>query len=878
MLQRFKPYLFNALVTSIIALSLAIFLGVTPFGHSSMLTIDLSQQYVDFFSLFKDTLLHHPEKFLYSFEKGFGGEMIGLWAYYLMSPFNFMLLLFKDVNLVHAVTIMTYLKIVAASSTMFYFIRHKYPMSVLNTTLFANCYAFMNYIMIYMLNIMWLDGMILLPLIALGLDRIITHRSGKLYVLSLSLLFIANYYIGYMVALFLAMYAFYVISEYSSFKQWKAVATQYATFVGYSLVSALLSGIMLIPTFTSLLDNKASHMKTGSLSWETVYNLKDVLSKIFIASYTSDEISKGSPNFYAGIIIFALLGFYYANRKINWQEKMVTGFMAVMFYLPFHFEFFDKLWHGGQFPIWYPFRFSFTLSFMLIILAIKGYRSLPKIIPLPWIFASIAVFASICFYYVWDVEFEYVTFMNISLTLAFFLGYIILVQIDTSKPMIQQSILLLLVCVELFTNAAFILQEMNYLPTHKFQDYVTILNQAVEPYAPTSDEFYRVHTTFQRTKNEAMFVHVPGLDHFGSTIEAVSPKLYGYLGFPDTNGSINYTNGTFFTDDFFDVRYFVAPSSDTIANTKDEEYLLFPTSEKMDLYHYSVVENQPRYTVRENKQRLGFASEVSKEILTAEFQNHQPIQNQELLLSLIFPNNSTEFFKEVPMGEMELTNAEIINNGDGDFYTYQKIDAKKPAFVDVPFSTTTGNTYYFTLPSQWNSKNIAAKLNGHKYRITMPYRTRQVANASYRRIMADQKLTIELLKEEMKANKVYLYEFDQDRYDQLIAQKQPTRFNVTHWNHRSIEGKGIMEGDDHYLLLTVPNDPSWHFKVNDQPVQAESVLNDTLMAVPVPKGEYTLKMTYFPYSLVYGAISTLIGAIAFAIILYYERKNGIINH
>lgn len=871
MVKRLKPYFINACITSIIAIGLAIFIGFTPFGDKSMLTIDLSQQYIDFFSLFKDTMLHHPEKFIYSFEKGFGGEMIGLWAYYLMSPFNFILLFFKDVNLVHAVTIMTYLKIIATSTTMFYFIKHKYPMSTFNMIIFANCYAFMSYMMIYMLNIMWIDGVILLPLIALGLDQLITQRSKMLYVVSLTLAFITNYYIGYMIALFLSFYSLFVIAEHLSFKEFYSVIKAYVRFIVYSVISACLAGFMLVPTFMSLLSNKATYTR-HTLSWATVYSLKDVFSKLFIASYTSDEISKGSPNFYAGIFILALLGFYYANRKINWQEKIVSGLMAIMFYLPFHFELFDKLWHGGQFPIWYPFRFSFTLSFVLIIFAIKGYRSLPKVIPLTWIFPIIISFSSLCFYYIWQTEFEYVTFMNISLTLAFFLGYILLLQIETDKSIIKQLTLLLLVSAELFTNGAFILQEMNYLPTKKFQDYVTILNEAVTPYIPQEDEFYRIHTTFQRTKNEAMFVHFPGMNHFGSTIEAVSPKLFGYLGLPITNGSINYTNGTLFTDDLFDIKYFVTPSGNTSSNTKEEEYRLFPTAEKMDLYHYSLIDGKPRYMVRENEQRLGFASEVTEEILTAEFKDHQPIENQELLLSLIFPHDLIPFFTKVPMKNVHLTNAEVIDEGDGDFYTYRKIDKTKPAYVEIPFDIPTGNTYYFTLPSQWTSKNVSVKLNGHKYRITMPYRTRQITNASYQRIMADQTLEIELLKEEMKANNVYLYEFDQERYDKAILQKQNNRFQVTYWNHRQIEGKGIMSDDDHYLLLTVPNDNNWHFKVNDQATEAIPVLNDTLMAIPVPKGEYTLKMVYFPYSLIYGLLVTIVGLILLAITLYYERK------
>ena len=68
-------------------------MGVYPFGNSTLLTVDLGQQYVDFFSYYRTTLLSDPSALFFSFTKSFGGEMLGLWAYYLMSPFNLIFLL-----------------------------------------------------------------------------------------------------------------------------------------------------------------------------------------------------------------------------------------------------------------------------------------------------------------------------------------------------------------------------------------------------------------------------------------------------------------------------------------------------------------------------------------------------------------------------------------------------------------------------------------------------------------------------------------------------------------------------------------------------------------------------------------------------------------
>ncbi len=71
-----------------------IYRGFYPFGSSSVLTVDLGQQYVDFFAYFRHTLLHSPSELFYSFSKALGGPMIGEAAYYLLSPFNLLFVFF----------------------------------------------------------------------------------------------------------------------------------------------------------------------------------------------------------------------------------------------------------------------------------------------------------------------------------------------------------------------------------------------------------------------------------------------------------------------------------------------------------------------------------------------------------------------------------------------------------------------------------------------------------------------------------------------------------------------------------------------------------------------------------------------------------------
>ena len=66
---------------------------VYPFGNGSLLTVDMGQQYIDFCAYFRQTVLGHPGQFLFGWNKALGGDMLGVWAYYLLSPFNLILIL-----------------------------------------------------------------------------------------------------------------------------------------------------------------------------------------------------------------------------------------------------------------------------------------------------------------------------------------------------------------------------------------------------------------------------------------------------------------------------------------------------------------------------------------------------------------------------------------------------------------------------------------------------------------------------------------------------------------------------------------------------------------------------------------------------------------
>ena len=154
MMTKKTYYTLSILIPSMMILTIFLLFTITPFGNRTWLTIDLGQQYVDFFSYYRDTLLHHPEQFFYSFSKSIGGEMVSLWAYYLMSPFNLLFLLIPTSKIAMGVSLLIFLKLVLSTVSFAVLLDVKFKHRDWTSLLFALSYGFMSYLSANQLNVM----------------------------------------------------------------------------------------------------------------------------------------------------------------------------------------------------------------------------------------------------------------------------------------------------------------------------------------------------------------------------------------------------------------------------------------------------------------------------------------------------------------------------------------------------------------------------------------------------------------------------------------------------------------------------------------------------------------------------------------------------
>ena len=171
--------------------------GFAPFGDKSVLIMDMSDQYVEFFR----SLYHYGRNAnpLFSWSKGLGQNNIGLFAYYIASPLSALILLFPESALTTALGVLTLVKIGCCGAAFAGFLRVYSGRWHIAQLPFACAYAMMSYNMVYAMSLMWLDGVIALPLMLIGVLRVLRANRPAVLLGSFAYIAISNYYIAYAV-------------------------------------------------------------------------------------------------------------------------------------------------------------------------------------------------------------------------------------------------------------------------------------------------------------------------------------------------------------------------------------------------------------------------------------------------------------------------------------------------------------------------------------------------------------------------------------------------------------------------------------------------------------------------------------------------------
>ena len=795
--------------------------GVYPFGDNCILHIDMYHQYCPFFTEFLNKL-QSGGSLQYSWNLGLGSDFVSLYAYYLASPLNFLILLCPKSHVIEFMTLLIILKISASGLTFFLYIRHHYKLvgkdgrmhknQVIPAIVFSTAYALSGFVAAYSWDIMWMDCIALFPLIMIGLERLVQEKKAGLYYITLALCIFCNYYISIMICIFL-VFAFVLL--FVSKKKGKGGAV--LRFGWYSLLAGASSAILLLPEIAVL---SVSGSAEGGFpkTAEFYFNILAELGRgaAVTSVYTGND---HWPNLYAGAFSLFLVWIYVLNRRISWKEKVPRIAMLAFFLVSFAENQLDYIWHGMHFPQALPGRQSFLYSFVLLSMGFAAVRKRKgtKI----WHIAVAAIVSMMLLllagWYGDETVTEPVSLVITALFICVYAVTFVLTKITGKKKRLAFAQFAVFVAVaELAINMAATgfgtTSRVAY--TEKQTDYENLLETAKEDNEETGSGFYRVEDTERKTKNDDSLYGYASATIFSSLMNLDVSHLFQSLFMEGGKNFYCYNGATPLSSSLFSVKYMLSDSA-----LEESPYrTLIGGSGSSFLYrnNYSLP--------------LGF---VMDEQAIANWTS----STADRMASL---NSLTSALGAEGQMLYPATCVTDANAGD------TTIDIAEDGYYYADYVSCTSDTLTVNRSDGW---------------------TKQYSKTSHRYLIelgeckaGDE---IHILNSNMESIEFQVYQLNEKVVQQAFDTLNAQTMQLTDMTDRKIEGK-IQVQNAGRLILSVPADEGWTLYVDGKETEIEP-LADALVGVHLEKGSYTIKLCYTTPGLKVGAGISLGAVILFLI-------------
>ncbi len=826
-----NQYLFPCLMAFMIPVSIMLILfiqrGIYPFGEESFLRTDLYHQYAPFHQMLRH-VLQNGESLEYTWNIGLGTNMISLFAYYLCSPFNLLLLLWPAKYVIEFISYGAIIKIGLAGATMAYYLAKHNRRSDLSVTFFGVLYALSGYVAAYSWNIMWLDCIWLFPLVVLGLERLIKTKKGGYYTLFLALAICTNYYIAIMICMFLVIYfvvQLIVSSDSMIVKDSQNNVQAGATFLHYfqrcilfafySLLAGGIAAILLLPAMKAL-QTTASASSTFPKNLDSYFTMFEMLGRHLIGVETEQGLNHW-PNIFCGIAPMVLLPLYVCNKKISAREKICYFIMVLFFLFTFSLKVLNYIWHGFHFPNSLPARHSFLYIFLLLSMAYKGFLGLQKrtskeILGSMWLVIGFILVAEKL---ITDDAFHWWVYLLSILFAGMYGGVLYLIRKgNTGRNMlIMLSMIILVIEMTLNTGLTSITTASRTTYTSEDSSVKSLVN-AAEEYEDSI--FFRIDKVATRTKNDGAWLDYKSGSIFSSAANADVTSLYKMLGMEGSTNSYSMRGATPLTLALLNVKYSL---SKTVV---DESRLcsLFAKTDNMRMYRND-------YALE-----LGFMVDPD---LAANWNttSSNPIQTQNAFAMTVA--GVDQMFYPTSCSASTSTSSIITVDSDGHVYAY----------VDKTNNVKTVSARY----SNNTTDNFSSVNRG--YILNLGYHTAGE--------------TIYLYTEDDGPMTAHAYILNEDKMITVLKTLAQEEMVVDSYDNTTVNAH-ITTKNGGLLLTSIPYDPGFTVTVDGVETEIKEFKN-ALISIPLTPGTHTLTFSYQVEGLTAGTYVSIASLILFLLVV-----------
>ena len=825
--------------------------GIYWNSNISPLLGDGFHQYV-IFDIALRNILHGQGSLFYTFTSGLGLNLYALSSYYLGSFLSPIVYFFNLSNMPDAVYLITLLKFgLIGLSTLFSISRIFEAIPKPIKLALSISYALMSFTVSQLEIKTWLDVFILIPLIITGLHLLITENKCLLYFTSLSILFIQNYYFGYMTALFLFFWYLCQISW-----NFKTRRLSFLDFVLTSFLAGLTSSIMTLPTLLDLQTHGEKLTEVTKFQTESSWYL-DLFAKQFIGSFDTTKYG-AIPMIFVGLLPFILTILFFTMKSIKFHVKLICAIFFAFLIASFYIEALDLFWQGMHTPNMFLHRYAWIFSTLLIYTAAEVLKRLKELKVWNFLVSLFLLVTGFLATIYLKSHYSFLTDLNILLTLEFLVVYSLLL-LAVIKKFISVNLFAILISlfimVEMSLNASSqidgIAKEWGFASRSSYNRDIP----AMESFSTyIGNQFTRTEKLQTQTGNDSMKFNYNGISQFSSVRNRSSSSTLDKLGFKSsgTNLNLRYANNSILTDSLFGIQYNISDSP-------------------IDKYGFKDIYQKDNLALYENQFSLPIAF-ASQFIYNDVKFNEHTLDNQASFLNQL-ANVDFDYFSPILYEKTENTNdlISVTSSSNEDAAIQYQIEVPENSQVYLSFT----NLHL----SNDKQKKVDILVNGEK-KIFTTDNVFSFFNLGYTKEKKTFNIHVSFPgNSQVSFESPTFYRLDTKTFTEAIQKIKEQPVTVSTSKNKVFATYDVQQ--DTSIFFTIPYDKGWSAYQDGKKIEIKQAQTG-FMKVDVPKGKGTITLSFIPNGFVIGAICSFTSLFLFGIynhrLKLFKAKKSLIQN
>lgn len=840
--KTYWTYFVSFIIPVVIMTGVYLSQGIYWNSDTSPLLGDGFHQYV-IFDIALRNILHGNGSLFYTFTSGLGLNFYALSSYYLGSFLSPLVYFFNLSNMPDAVYLTTLLKFgLIGLSTLFSLNRlfKNIPKSL--KLALSTSYALMSFTVSQLEIKTWLDVFILIPLIITGLHLLITEKKSSLYFTSLSILFIQNYYFGYMTALFLIFWYLCQISW-----DFKTRKSSFLDFIITSVLAGMASLIMTLPTLFDLQTHGEKLTEVTKFQTESSWYL-DLFAKQFIGSFDTTKYG-AIPMIFVGLLPFILTILFFTLTSIKFHVKLIYAIFFTFLITSFYIETLDLFWQGMHTPNMFLHRYAWIFSTLLIYTAAEALNRLKELKIWNFLFSLFLVVTGFLATIYLKSHYSFLTDLNILLTLEFLVVYSLLL-LAVIKKFISVNLFAILISlfimVEMSLNASAqidgIAKEWGFASRSSYNRDIPAM-ESFSTYIGNS--FTRTEKLETQTGNDSMKFNYNGISQFSSVRNRSASSTLDKLGFKSsgTNLNLRYANNSILADSLFGIQYNISDSP-------------------IDKYGFQDIYQKDNLTLYENQFSLPIAFASQSVYNDVKFNEHT-LDNQASFLNQLADVNF-DYFSPIPYEKAENTDdlISVISSSNEDAAIQYQIEVPENSQVYLSFT----NLHF----SNDKQKKVDILVNGEKKTFTTD-NVFSFFNLGYTKEKKTFNINVSFPgNSQVSFESPTFYRLDTKTFTEAIQKIKEQPVTVSTSKNKVFTGYDVKQ--DTSIFFTIPYDKGWSAYQDGKKIEIKQAQTG-FMKVDVPKGKGTITLSFIPNGFVIGVICSFTSLFLFGI-YNHKRKSS----